>query len=46
MKRILLIIKRAFGYPMTYGELAEIAGDGPCKRCVGHQVVGGPKVNS
>ena len=35
MKRILLIIKRWFGVRLTYGEIAEISGYGPCLRCVG-----------
>lgn len=26
--------------PPTYGDIAEVAGDGPCRRCVGHAVVG------
>lgn len=38
MKRILLMIKRAFGYPVTFGEIAEANGEGPCKRCVGRAV--------
>lgn len=35
MKRIFLMIKRVLRFHMTYEEVAEIAGDGPCRRCVG-----------
>jgi alkylated DNA nucleotide flippase Atl1 len=38
MKRIFLWIKKSLGFRMTYGELAEIVGDGPCRRCVGRSV--------
>lgn len=41
MNRIYLTIKKLLGFTMTYGELAAIAGEGPCKRCVGMAVVGG-----
>lgn len=41
MKRIYLWIKKTLGFRMMYGELAEIAGKGPCLRCVG-QAVSGP----
>ena len=30
---------------MTYGERAEMAGKGPCQRCVGRALADGPSVN-
>lgn len=40
MTRFLLILKKWLGFRMTYGELSEIAGEGPCLRCVGRSVEG------
>ena len=40
MKILFLRIKKSLGFRMTYGEIAIIAGDGPCLRCVGKSVNG------
>ena len=30
----------------TFGERAEMAGRGPCQRCVGHAVIAGPEAGA
>lgn len=42
-QRAYLLAKKLIGCRLTYGELALIAGEGPCLRCVGHAVTGAPK---
>lgn len=38
--RLFLRVKRALGFRMLFGEIAVIAGPGPCQRCVGASVNG------
>ena len=33
--KLLIRLKKLFGIRLCYGEIAELAGKGPCKRCVG-----------
>lgn len=42
LPRFAVVAKKWLRIPVTFGEVAEANGDGPCRRCVGRAVTGPP----
>lgn len=41
--KLILLARKMVGHRMTFGDHAALVGAGPCKRCVGKSVSGGPQ---